>query len=218
MKRSKEERVKIIAGGRIIHADLLLPPSPEGVIIFSHFYQSMPAERRHRLIAEVQTKYNFAALLFDLTPEGKNPEPVFSELVSFSKIILSMSDFISKHPDVSGKPLGIFSSSTGIVPAFIAASEDPRFKAIVSRGPVPNIPVEVTSRMELPVLLLAGAKDSDGVQSNLKVYEDLSGPRDLKIITGASATFQELGKLGEVAHLSANWFSQYLSEKKAIPA
>lgn len=218
MKRSKEERLKIITAGRIILADLLLPPSPDGVIIFSHFYQSEPAERRHRLIAEVLNKYNFATALFDLTPESKDHDASFTDLASYSKIILAVAEHVLRNPVLAGKPVGIFSSSTGIVPAMVASNQDVNINAIVSRGPVPELPTEVISAVKIPVLLLAGAKDSPGVQSNLKVYEDLSGIRDLKIITGASATFQELGKLGEVAHLSANWFTQHLAKQKAIPA
>lgn len=218
MKRSKEERLKIRVEGRIVHADLLMPPAPEGLIVFSHFYQSEPAERRHRLIAEVLNKYNFAAALFDLTPEGITPELGYKRLSEYSRIISQVLSHVTRHPLLLGKPIGIFSSSNGIIPAIEVAKEDPRIRVLGSRGPVPEIPTEVSSSITIPVLLLAGAKDSAGVKANLKLYEDLAGPRDLKIINGASATFSELGKLGEVAHLTANWFTQYLSEAKAIPA
>jgi putative phosphoribosyl transferase len=45
---------------------------------------------------------------------------------------------------------------------------------------------------------------------NRMAFEKLRGPKELKVVPGASHLFEEPGKLEEVAELASNWFAKYL--------
>jgi len=68
-------------------------------------------------------------------------------------------------------------------------------------------------KVDLPVLLLIGSRDDDGIAINEWASEHLHSHAEVRIIDGASHLFEEKGKLREVADIASQWFFAHLVEE-----
>ena len=69
---------------------------------------------------------------------------------------------------------------------------------------------EAVKRIEHPLLIVHGSRDTIAVSDARRLYENASQPKRLEIIEGGSHTFVDTGHLGTVIDLSIGWFKKYL--------
>ena len=65
-------------------------------------------------------------------------------------------------------------------------------------------------RVKCPTLLIVGERDDEVVELNEEAYGMLDGEKDLRLVRGATHSFEEPGALEEVARLTAEWFLEHL--------
>ena len=108
--------------------------------------------------------------------------------------------------------IGYFGSSTGGGAALVAEqqSEIP-IQAIVSRGGRPDLAGAALRRVKAPTLLIVGGEDTDVIEMNREAMLQMTCPKELRIIQGATHLFEERGALEQVAEMAAEWFARNFS-------
>ena len=205
-----------VASGESVAGDLLVPAVAHGLVVFAHGSGSSRLSSRNRSVAAVLQARGLATLLFDLLTESEEERDAVTAELRFDIAFLArrlrdVMAHVSERDDVGGLSLGLFGASTGAAAALVAAADDARVGAIVSRGGRPDLAATSLQRVTAPTLLLVGSLDAPVIEMNRWAYEQLAAPnKQMVIVPGASHLFEERGKLEEVARLAADWFSRWL--------
>jgi putative phosphoribosyl transferase len=212
----REQRSVAIGPSRL-QAILGVPEDPRGMVIFAHGSGSGRLSPRNNHVARALRRAGLATLLLDLlTPaEECDRVNVFDIPLLASRLRLAM-DWIAGDPGLARLPAGYFGASTGAGAALVAAADDRRIAAVVSRGGRPDLAGEALERVTAPTLLLVGSLDEQVIGLNRAARQRMSGECELVIIEGASHLFEEPGTLDEVVEHASRWFLDRfaLQEKK----
>ena len=206
----KREYVHI--GEHALPGTLVITDRPTGIIVFSDIYTRDIRNVRNLFFARVLRLYGLGTLMCDLLTEQESHGPKNAQNIPLlgSRLIEFLS-WIENRKDLAGIPIGLLGASTGAAAALsIAAREDVRVGAIVSRAGRPDL-----AQMELPLvraatLLIVGGKDHDMVESNRTALNALHCKKRLDIIPNTTHLFKEPGALDVAAGLAGHWFEQHL--------
>jgi pimeloyl-ACP methyl ester carboxylesterase len=125
--------------GWFIPAQNQAEPAP--AIIIAHGWSSNKTQGLP--IAASLNKAGYATLLYDVRSHGESPDDSPITLQKFAQDMIAAVDYLSARPDVDQKHIGAVGHSMGGGGTIIAASMDPRIKAIVSSAAFAD-PVEIT--------------------------------------------------------------------------
>lgn len=199
-----------------LKASLSVPDSALSLVIFSHGSGSSRFSVRNRLVATELNKNKIATLLADLLTEEEYS--VFENRFNIpllSERLISVTSHINALPRLKKLPIGFFGASTGAASALTAAAQlDGFIHAVVSRGGRPDLAISALHKVEAPVLLIVGSKDTTVLDYNKNCLKKFHCPNKLEIIEGASHLFEEPGKLQVAAALAAGWFNKYINAQK----
>ncbi len=205
-------QVRISEDGVSLDGILGLPEQPKGVIAFAHGSGSGRFSPRNQFVARHLEVGGFATLLLDLlVPDEADDHRKVFDIDLLADRLLFAQDWLSKHPRTSGLPVGYFGASTGAGAALQAAARKPQaVEAVVSRGGRPDLAGPYLSRVLAPTLLLVGGDDGPVIDMNREALTQLTCPKKLTIVPGASHLFEEPGTLEQVADQALRWFQRYL--------
>lgn len=181
------------------------------VVVFAHGSGSSRFSPRNTHVARALNRAGFRTLLFDLlTPlEAHDRDRVF-DIPLLSERLNSAVEWLRSHPETSASPLGLFGASTGAAAALnVAASRVEAVGAVVSRGGRPDL-AEDLPLVKAPTLLIVGGFDLPVIEINRLALAELTCPKQLSIIPGATHLFEEPGTLDAVVEEAAAWFSRHL--------
>jgi putative phosphoribosyl transferase len=209
--------VVIPADGVLLAGTLTLPPNPAGVVLFAHGSGSSRFSRRNQLVANALVAGNIGTLLFDLLSkqEEASRRHVF-DVELLAGRLRQATDWMAERPATADLHVGYFGASTGAAAALVAAAEDSRVHAIVSRGGRPDLAGDFLPRVNAPTLLIVGGADHAVLALNRDAYARLGGIKRLEIVPGATHLFEEPGTLESVAALARLWFLEYLGRSAAV--
>ena len=216
-----EQGIIIPCGPRRLPGDLAVPAGATGLVIFAHGSGSSRHSPRNRLVARHLRENGLGTLLFDLLTEAEEREEHDEAHLRFNISLLAerlaaATEWVCREGSVRNLPIGYFGSSTGAAAALVAAAEDARIRAIVSRGGRPDLAGEYLERVKAPVLLIVGGNDGAVLELNERARGKLKCRKSLSIIPGATHLFEEPGALQEVARLAAEFFSmEFLPDKNS---
>ncbi len=216
--RLLERRVTLpVAEGGSVEGDLVVPAGAAGIVVFAHGSGSSRRSSRNRAVAGALQDRGFATLLFDLLTSGEEriddrTAELRFDIPFLARRLRGVIGHVASRDDVRVLPLALFGASTGAGAALVAAAEEPRVRAIVSRGGRPDLAGHSLARVSAPTLLIVGGLDAAVIELNASALDRL-GARDkeLVIVPGASHLFEEPGKLEEVARLAADWCERWLA-------
>lgn len=210
------ELVEIPAGPALLHADLRVPPRPQGVVIFAHGSGSSRFSARNLQVAESLNIRGYATVLLDLLTSEEESVDIYTgqyrfDIPRLAGRVRAAAEWSQTVPDLSELPLGYFGASTGAGAALIAAAERPDLvHAVVSRGGRPDLANHWLARVHAPTLLIVGGADRDVIEMNRQAMRQMLSVVDLRIVHGATHLFEEKGTLEEVERLAGEWFERYL--------
>ncbi len=215
--RLPTEEVTIPAAGVEVAADLTVPDSAAGLVVFAHGSGSSRHSPRNRHVAEALHDRRLATLLIDLLPAAEAGDPRRARQATFDVPILGrrVVDAVRWAADdarTRGLSVGLFGASTGAGAALVAAAADPdQVEAVVSRGGRPDLADEALEQVRCPVLLIVGGLDATVIELNQQALDRLgSEEKELELVPGAGHLFEEPGKLDEVVALAGAWFERHL--------
>ena len=198
-----------------LRGDLALPVGAQGLVIFAHGSGSGRKSPRNRHVADVLHKHNLATLLADLLTEDEETLDRQIAHLRFDIPLLAgrlagIGEWAWHQAELRELDCGYFGASTGAAAALMAAAGEYRIRAIVSRGGRPDLAGAMLPRINAPVLLLVGARDSEVLKLNERALRVLNAESRLEVIPRASHLFEEAGTLEAVAQRAAAWFAQHL--------
>jgi dienelactone hydrolase len=141
-----------------LDADVVIPESAQGVVLFAHGSGSSRHSPRNRLVAHELERAGLATVLADLlTPEEERFDAQTGQLRFdirlLSTRVIALVDWATRYEQTAGLPVGLFGASTGAAAALVGAAERPdTVEAVVSRGGRPDlavVPSEVVHDCEL---------------------------------------------------------------------
>lgn len=193
-------------------ADLVVPPTPLGLVIFAHGSGSSRESPRNRRVARVLNDAGLGTLLFDLlTPvESQVRDHVFDVDLLADRLDAAIA-WGRGRPELTALPVGLFGASTGAAAALTSAARWPgRVDAVVSRGGRPDLARDLGA-VTAPTLLLVGERDEPVRTANEAAADELAGPVELTVVPDAGHLFEEPGALDAVAAAARDWFVRRLS-------
>jgi pimeloyl-ACP methyl ester carboxylesterase len=203
---------------------LSLPPHARGVVVFAHGSGSGRFSPRNQAVARVLLDAGLGTLLMDLLTPAEEAQDRVTGRLRFDIPLLARrvvetidglaADALAGDLPESLRelPVGCFGASTGAAAALIAAAERPdRVRAVVSRGGRPDLAAGALPRVQAPVLLIVGGRDTQVIELNRLARARLRGESRLEIVPGAGHLFEEPGALERVAALSRDWLLRHLA-------
>lgn len=203
--------VLIDAGGVRLGGALALPEGASGVVAFAHGSGSSRHSSRNQAVAAHLRTRNLGTLLFDLlTPdEAEDRENVFNVWL-LAERLTAATRFLRTATPSAGLPVAYFGASTGAAAALMAAGEDHRIAAVVSRGGRPDLARELLSEVSAPTLLIVGGADAGVIELNQRAFALLRCEKRIEIVPGATHLFEEPGRMRIVSELAAEWFAAHI--------
>jgi putative phosphoribosyl transferase len=200
----------------VLDADVVVPESATGVVLFAHGSGSSRLSPRNRLVASELRRSGLATVLADLlTPAEERLDARTAELRFdiglLATRVVAVSDWAREQQPTAALPLGLFGASTGAAAALVAASRRPSsVAAVVSRGGRPDLAGDALPAVQQPTLLIVGGRDDVVLELNRQAMRRISGETHLEIVAGATHLFEEPGALDVVARLARDWFVRHL--------
>jgi dienelactone hydrolase len=208
----------IEAGPLRLPAELAVPREAGGIILFAHGSGSSRHSPRNRMVAARLHAAGFATILMDLLTRDEEALDLETgekrfDIELLADRLLKATAWTVGQGVTQGLPVGYFGASTGAAAALLAAAEAPHVAAaVVSRGGRPDLAGgQALRRVRAATLLIVGGRDTEVISLNEEAFRQLTCPKQLEIVRGASHLFQEPGTLEQVAELAAAWFEQHLA-------
>jgi pimeloyl-ACP methyl ester carboxylesterase len=202
--------------GVTLDADVEVPESAQGVVLFAHGSGSSRHSPRNRYVAGELHKADLATVLVDLLTvqedriDARTGEFRF-DIGLLSVRLAALTDWVTSDERTAGLGVGLFGASTGAAAALTAAAMRPKsVQAVVSRGGRPDLAGEFLRLVHAPTLLIVGELDDEVIALNRKAMAMLSAQTQLMTVPGATHLFEEPGALEHVAGLAREWFVRHL--------
>jgi putative phosphoribosyl transferase len=219
---STERSVRIpLRDDLVIDADVVVPETSQGAVVFAHGTGSGRHSPRNRAVAAQLQRRGFATLLLDLlTPDEEQIElrtgHLRFDVELLARRLITSASWVRADPDLGVHPIGYFGASTGAAAALIAAAEEPDdVAAVVSRGGRPDLAGERLRRVTCPTLLIVGGADDLVLELNRQALVQMEAETALEVVPGATHLFEEPGALDTVTDLAVRWFTSHLTAQRA---
>ena len=210
------QSLRIPAAGVTLEADVVVPGSASGVVLFAHGSGSGRHSPRNRYVAGELQRAGLATVLADLlTPEEEQVDArtgaLRFDIGLLAGRVAALTDWLVDREQTADLGVGLFGASTGAAAALVAATARPAIvEAVVSRGGRPDLAGGLLRLVRQPVLLIVGERDRTVLDLNRTAMRELDGETGLEIVPGASHLFEEPGALEQVARLARDWFAGHL--------
>jgi putative phosphoribosyl transferase len=194
-------------------AELILPQSPVGLVVFADGDGLSRASLRNRKLATPLHQAGLATLLVDLlTDDEQTRERSPNSNLRLLAYRLEGVTRAIAEPETGELSIGYFCASTGAAAAL---------RAVVAVGEPVHSVVSLGGRLDLvggdlayvtaPTLLIAGSRDPQALESARAATKLLRGPHQMTVVDGAGRLFAEPGTLETAARLAAEWFAEHLT-------
>jgi putative phosphoribosyl transferase len=215
MNYGQQQKLEIKVDDVGLQGHLAIPDNASALVVFSHGSGSSRFSPRNNFVAQQLQRWGLATFLFDLlTPEEDKMLSQRFNIDLLSKRLVAVTRSLATLRQIKGLAIGYFGASTGAASALVAASVLPdTISAIVSRGGRPDLVMDRLPEVKAPTLFIVGEHDSDVIVLNQEAFEKVQAIKRLEIVKGATHLFEEPGALEEVAQMSREWFTQYLTSQ-----
>jgi pimeloyl-ACP methyl ester carboxylesterase len=208
--------LEIPVAGVVLQADVNLPESAQGVVLFAHGSGSGRYSPRNRYVASELNSAGLATVLVDLLTaqeeriDARTYELRF-DIDLLSERLAALTDWLARDERTAELGVGLFGASTGAAAALVTAAMRPNLvQAVVSRGGRPDLAGKFLRLVRAPTLLIVGEQDPTVIELNRKAMSEMSATTQLVIVPRATHLFEEPGTLEQVAGLAREWFVRYL--------
>ncbi len=186
--------VAIQAAGVVLEADLVVPESARGAVLFAHGSGSSRHSPRNVYVAGELQRAGLTTLLADLLTAEEERLDARKGQLRFD--------------------IGLLATRLIALTDFTAAAERPdTVAAVVSRGGRPDLAHDYLRAVRQATLLIVGGRDEVVIELNRQATKQLAGETRLEIVPGATHLFEEPGALEQVAGLARDWFVRHLGSR-----
>src|SRR5260370_2124079 len=139
-KEGLSQSLRIPLAGVVLEADIDVPESPQGIVLFAHGSGSSGRSPRNRYVAGALQRSGLATVRADLLTPTEEQLDARTAAVRFDIPLLAtrltaVCDWVAGYEATAGLAVGLFGASTGAAAALVAAAQRPAaVAAVVSRG------------------------------------------------------------------------------------
>ena len=196
--------------------DLAVPSSCDAIVLFAHGSGSSRRSSRNVAVAAALQESGLGTLLFDLLSDEEAAIDARTAALRFdiaflADRLLGATRWVGAANHLRDLRIGYFGASTGAAAALVAAAEEQRVGAVVSRGGRPDLAGAALARVTSPTLLIVGGADSPVIAMNEEAMKQLPCEKRMDVVPGATHLFEEPGALERVSELARDWFVDKLS-------
>ncbi len=213
--------VRIPAGTRQLNADLRLPERPRGLSVFVNSSGSGRLDADRLLVPRYLEGRGYATLLVDLLTMGEEASDLRSGRYHLNvpfmaeRICLTLI-WIRRQPDLRTLPIALIGGEAAGGAAMVAAAAHPdRIRGVISMSGRPDLAEDALRDVHIPVLLIAGARDTHVVDCNLEALMQLHGAR-LDIVDGAGTMMHGEGGVARAARDAADWLDDFVAASQPL--
>jgi putative phosphoribosyl transferase len=208
---ARREVVVTAVGAVELLGTLAIPAGAVGTVVFAHGSGSSRTSPRNARVAQTLEEARIATLLFDLlTPVEADDRTNVFDIPMLAGRLAAATAWLRADEELGPLPLGYFGASTGAAAALWAAADDPRVRAVVSRGGRPDLARPRLAVVRAATLLIVGSFDPVVLDLNEEARMFLHCECELRIVAGATHLFEEPGTLDAAARLARDWFLEHL--------
>lgn len=203
-----------------LEGELVLPPNAIGCVLFTHGTGSGHHGPQDGYVARSIQAAGIGTLVFDLlTPEEQSVDAVRCQcnVHMLADRLVEATEWLSQTIEHLGQGercsprFGYFSVSRGGGAALLAATRlGSTVQAVVSRGGRPDLAGVALAKVSSPSLLIVAERDRAVLEMNRWAHDHMVCRKDLRVIAGATHSFEEPRAIEEVSRLSKNWFRRHL--------
>lgn len=213
---SDGQLVQVPAGALYLEGNLSIPQDARGIVLFPYGIEGEQRISYTVGIGQLFQRAGLATLLVELlTPEEKRLDAetaFFRENVDIMhRRIIGIANWLTEASQTQNLRVGYFGTGVTGAAALIAAVHRPDLViAVIAANGRIDLAREYLSRVESPVLLLVGERDTQGVDANRQALEQLRGDKRLETVAGVASIFEDPNTQEEVAQLAIPWFKRHL--------
>ncbi len=203
--------------GESVFGDLILEEKSSGIVLFADGSGGSRYSPRQRFILDKLNGAGFSTLFLDLLTLEESMVDEVTLQYRFNVPLLTarlegVVDWARRDTRTKDRKLGLFARSTGAASCLVAASRGKEsISAVVSQGGRTDLANEILPGITAATLFIVGGDDTEFLEINLESFDLVTcADKKLEIVSGASHSFEEPGKLDEVAALAVHWFGRYL--------
>ena len=214
------EEVQISVDGVTLEAELSVPRSATGVVLFGHASGSGRHSPRTQFVAWNLQSAGLGTLLVDLlthdeevadTPDGH----LRSDVRLLANRLIAATVWSATHDGTRDLSVGYFGAGIEAAAALTAASRlGPVIAAMVLRGGRPDLARAELCRVVSPTMLIVGQCDEPVLELNRQACAQLPCETRLAVVPNATHRFEEQGALNAVAALASAWFRQHMAASR----
>lgn len=212
----EESLVHVPAAGVMLEANLGVPYSTLGVVVFAHGRERSRHQPATQHLARDLRIAGFATLLLDLLL----PEEVAAEVAGvgpgadvdlLTDRLLSVTAWLGSQPPTRMLRVGYFGAGIGTAAALVAAAMQPTdVFAVVSYNGRPDLAGRSLRRVRAPTLLMVGGDDALSLECNEQAIAWMHAPAELAIVPGVSHLDEDPVAPERVASIAMEWFSRHV--------
>lgn len=215
---AQEQRVTVEFGSVHLEAELTVPETAEGIILFAHSGGSSIYSTRNHYFAHILRQVGLATILINLLTKeeeaiDQRTRHYRHNIKHLAERIIEATNWLANNPITCNLKVGYFGDGVGSGAALLAAAEHPMaVKAIVSRSGQIDLVGEALCYVQVPTLLIVGAIDLPVIAMNEDALALIPAcKKQLEMIPGATHHFDEPGAQQEVGRLASQWFKHFLT-------
>lgn len=207
-------RLKVSFEKGNLEGDLRMPDEKCGLVLFANVDGHDRRNPRNLAVARVMHEAGFATLLIELLyPDETEGDRscLDSEIDRLSRRLEHVVDWLDAQQELNHLQLGLFGEGAGAASVLLTAARKPSdISAIVCRSGRPDLATEAMSQVCCPTLFIVGDSDQGVLALNRQAIWEMSCPRRLEVIRGATHRFDAPGAMERVAGLAEAWYRRYL--------
>ena len=120
--------IRLPAGSVELEADLTIPPSARGIVLFAHGSGSSRNSPRNRMVADALQRAGYATMLMDLLTAAEEhldqqTLQLRFDVRTLADRLTAAADWLAGQRDTAALPLVIFGASTGAAAALMTAAD-----------------------------------------------------------------------------------------------
>jgi putative phosphoribosyl transferase len=217
--RVDEQLVDVRVGTFTLEGQLVVPRNAQALVVFAYDTGNSRHSPRNQAVTESMHGAALGTLSLDLlTPNeaaiDRRTGDLRHDVGLLAERLVAAVDWLAGYPPTRRLDVGLLGDGVGAAAALVAAADRPEsIKAIVCRSGRPDLAGPAIQRVQAPVLFLVGGDDIPTIGLNQFAYDQLTAPKKLDIISGASHKFQEPGKLESAARRARDWFEEHLAQQ-----
>jgi dienelactone hydrolase len=200
------EHVEVRLAETVLEAQLDLPASPKGVVLYPHG-RGISRSAKDKVLASRLNEAGLATFLIDLLTaqeadlDARKAAFRFDMQMLAKRLVLA-TDWVAAQPATRQLPIGYLCVGYTAATALLAAAQRPKLvRAVVTHDPVADLADRALPRVSAPVLQIGGLDQKHAQQPG-------AADKQFVEVPALVAAY----KPDEIARLAAEWFARHFAE------